>query len=55
MQATTFQGAIDTTEWEPRHAAPEMAAHRATYLAKLTERTLSPRDLRELIVVGRRP
>ena len=52
--ATTFHGAIDTTEWEPRPSDPDLAAHRAAYLAKLTERVISPRDLREMIATGRR-
>lgn len=52
--ATTFQCAIDTTEWEPRPTAPDLAAHRASYLAKLTDRVLSPRDLRALVAIGRK-
>lgn len=51
-QATTFAGSVKTIEWQPYPAAPELAAHRASYLAKLTERVLSPRDLREMIAIG---
>lgn len=49
--ATTFQGAIQNVEWEPRHADPALAELRAAHLAYLNRRipALSPREIRELI------